>query len=325
MGARSTDLEARLRSPQAIEDRSARVMPGTLLHIGYPKAASSFLQRWFWEHPQLRYVHQGISGFHRSVELQEYARTPGPGTTAYYVTSDEDLSFWKGPLDPVGQRLASYDVKAHQARTCGVLAEVFPAATVLVITRGFASAIGSAYSQYLAVGGLLPFSSLLDEHLAMMVEFWDYTWVIGLYEQAFGEEQVIVLPFESIRDDPRAFLSDLERRLGLEPMAPDVERVKPSLPPEHQEGYRRLSVAVERSVRPLPRRWRNFVYGAYSDRLKQGGFARARHVAERIGGQRGAHPPQEARLREVFSGRAAVLEHRSEYDTYRDDYFLASP
>ena len=34
-----------------------------LLHIGYSKAGSSFLQKWFKEHPQLRYAPRGLAGF----------------------------------------------------------------------------------------------------------------------------------------------------------------------------------------------------------------------------------------------------------------------
>jgi hypothetical protein len=34
-----------------------------LVHIGYPKAGSTYLQRWFASHPQLAYREGGIAGF----------------------------------------------------------------------------------------------------------------------------------------------------------------------------------------------------------------------------------------------------------------------
>ena len=60
-----------------------------LIHVGYPKTGSTFLQAWFERHPELRYSPGGLGGFH---SVYEIARLSSRGAYKYYVTSCEELS-----------------------------------------------------------------------------------------------------------------------------------------------------------------------------------------------------------------------------------------
>jgi hypothetical protein len=292
--------------------------PRPLLHIGYPKAASSFLQAWFTRHPQLQYVHRGVLGARSTLELAEVARE-APADLAYVVTSDEDLAFWKGPVDPVGHRLVPYDVAAVQARTCAHLVATHPGATVLVVTRGFASLVRSAYSQYLLAGGVLTPEAFVDDHLGLMASYWDYDHLLGLYESAFGPEAVVVLPYEAIRDDPAGSVARLEDRLGLRHAPPDGARVKPALRDDELEGYRRLSSAAARAAGLLPDGAGQRLFTGYARRLSRRRFGVARRLAGR--GTPALAPADPDRLRRLASG-AAGLRDRPDFAPYLGDYFL---
>ena len=225
-------------------------MTGHLIHVGYPKAGSTFLQRWFELHPQLRFADGGVAGF-RSVYEMCHARGE---SYRYHVTSAEGLSF---PHESTGglrvhrpgktaEPAAGF--KEKQAEVCALLRDLFPGSRVLVVTRGFRGMVLSGYSQYVRSGGTLDPAAMCrqlagrlrdDEH-----HYYDFDHLIGMYAEAFGEEHVTVLPYELLRDDVTRFVRVLEERLGLEHAAVGVGRVNPSLTPEELYWYPRISRAA---------------------------------------------------------------------------------
>jgi hypothetical protein len=238
-------------------------MTRSLLHIGYTKAGSSYLQSWFAAHPELLYTHQALHGFRRTPEISTFAHE-APADPVYAVTSDEDLAFWKGPLEPLGLEMRAYDVGGHQRRVCNLLHDLFPHATVLIVTRGFASVIGSAYGQYVRAGGRLDLPELREATGKLMIEFWNYDFLIDLYREKFGAANVIVLPYELLRRDSAAFLSHLAARLGLTHRPHPAERVNPALDPRVLGRIRRLSRMLLGALRPLPLATRRRLYVAYT-------------------------------------------------------------
>jgi hypothetical protein len=226
-----------------------------LVHVGYPKAGSTFLQRWFDAHPQLAHHYGAITGFR---DMHAIARE---GCTRrdvlYRVTSNEEFA---APRPDAGKMAIEYErpreltVAQSQERVCAILSATFPNATILIVTRGFRSMILSSLSQYARSGGES------DPHARMRAaktdldprrfEMWHYDFLIALYERAFGAENVIVLPYELLRDDPDAFTDTLSTRLGIDPHPPSRERVNESLSPVELVWYPRLT----RFMRRIPSR-----------------------------------------------------------------------
>src|SRR5688572_30091560 len=120
-----------------------------LLHIGYPKTGSTFLQEWFKRHPELCYVTGALGGFR---DVYEIAR-PGQRTYEYYVTSCEALSMANKSL---GDFMLSFDkvripvridwmedwlkkkadrIKKDQAEACTALKSLYPDSRVIIVTR----------------------------------------------------------------------------------------------------------------------------------------------------------------------------------------------
>jgi hypothetical protein len=77
---------------------------------------------------------------------------------------------------------------------------------------------------------------------------WHYDFVIGLYRQAFGDDKVLVLPYELLRDDREAFAGRIQDWLGLDRHPLPGDRPNASLSPIELRWYPRLT----RTLSKLP-------------------------------------------------------------------------
>jgi len=216
------------------------MMTRHLIHIGYPKTGSNALRAWFAAHPRIAFEDGAIAGW-RSV----YAIAAGPARSAraaaWRVTSGEGLAT---PHPQVGRPRVDYaglrpgEIAAGQARVCGDLAALFPGAAILIVTRGFRAMLLSSYSQYVRTGGRLDFAAFCRTDSDGV---WDFDRLIGLYEAAFGAGNVIVLPYERLRDDPQGFLADLAGRMDLDPHASSVPTLNAAVSPAALAWFPRLA------------------------------------------------------------------------------------
>ena len=247
-----------------------------LIHIGFAKTGTTFLQQWFAAHPRLSFTVGGVAGFRSVYEISRTGWSAG-SDVLYRVTSSESLA---APHRETGQSLIDYERDADvsmatlQARVCDTLATLFPSATVLVVTRGFRSMIVSSYSEYVRSGGSVPFEDLIAAALGqrdglealLRREPWHYDHVLDLYRAAFGPENVIAMPYELLRDDPDRFTRSLEDRLGIEHFAADRDRVRTALSAEEMYWYPRITRNIRRV---LPRgMFEKYVNGVTNNRLR---------------------------------------------------------
>lgn len=291
-----------------------------LIHIGLPKAGSTYLQHWFAAHPQLAYCHAGMAGFGDVQSIAAAAVVPDPRIRCR-VTSWEVLS---APFSNVGSDGVdmSYDrsgrpsIAEEQARVCRTLAELFPRATILIVTRGFRSAILSGFSQFACTGGTDDFADVLKPPQRDYP--WGYDKLIGQYRAAFGRDAVIVLPFELLRDDPQRFQQDLEGRLGLDRFPFHLPAANVSAGPEELAWYPAMTRAVARfpvARRRIMRRYRRLLF-----RRRLAGLAR---LLQRLS----PRPPVTPALvgddfLEQFRGQAETLRDDPLYRPYLTDYLL---
>ncbi|MBV9774691.1 MAG: hypothetical protein JO040_12115 [Gemmatimonadetes bacterium] len=243
-----------------------------LIHVGYPKAGSTFLQEWFERHPELRYAPGGLGGFH-----DVYAMCQLPESSyRYYVTSCEGLSAPHRStgglrLEGSGEQGGLPErIKDAQADVCALLKTLYPDSRVLVVTRGFRDIILSGYSQYVRNGGVEHLEGMcrrLAGHLGDdALHYYDFDYLIRLYAGAFGAENVIVLPYELLRDDRDRFIAVLEERLGLTHREIEIGRVNASLSPEELYWYPVISRAVRTAAERLGPARSERVYRWYARR-----------------------------------------------------------
>lgn len=213
-----------------------------LIHIGFPKCASTFLQYWFGAHPEIAYIHGGFAG-HASIFDLAHASTT-PEWAKLRVTSAEIISV---PFDPAAratlERKAIGSLDANRVALCDQLATQFPDATILITTRGFEDVIRSSFSQLVRVGSAInndEYERMLRTDSSTLGVSFAYDRVVNLYRKRFGG-RVLVIPFELLRDDRRAFLNLIEARFGLSQFDIPNKSVNASLRPEELYWYPRLA------------------------------------------------------------------------------------
>jgi hypothetical protein len=130
-------------------------------------------------------------------------------------------------------------------RNAGRLAALFPDAKVLMIVREQRKIILATYKQYVSAGGLLPLDEYLAGHRGMFVwpfafEQFEYDRLIRHYQERFGEQNVLALPFELFTEDGREFATRIVRFAG----ANASEETLAGLPYGRRDNQARPAFAV---------------------------------------------------------------------------------
>jgi sulfotransferase family protein len=301
-------------------------MSAFLVHIGLPKTGSTLLQTWFGKHPQLLYTRSGLGGFGSTQALCAFVARDQRPKPKCFVTSDESFSVvWDDSVShlhlnaQVQERTGQ--VQAHQAQMCDLLHELFPAARLLLVTRGFESYLLSTYSEYLKLGGTLALHAVLEMFSKELQSDLDMDYLVRLYRKAFGAERVLTLPYELLRDDLLRFLGTLEHWLQLDHYECQFGRVNPSLSSEELYWYPHISNAVSKVARPLPAWVGQRIYSGYVRRYTQ--TNRLRPLIRMLN-QRG---PRQITLQDippeylhVFQDKATLLRDNPLYAPYAADY-----
>jgi hypothetical protein len=300
--------------------------PVHLIHIGYAKAGSTFLQRWFELHPEIGYAPGGLAGYPNVWEVARLACEPGPQPRCR-VTSAEQL----GAPYPTSGSLAHHERSFMPAeledeqRVCTELARLFPTAHVLLVTRGFLGLIASSHSQHVREAATVDFHDARraapPEGLARVL---DYDQLIRTYRAAFGD-RLLVLPYELLRDDPDAFFGRLQRRLDLTTPGPMPGRENPSLSGAELHWYPRLSRLV--LGLPVPARFRQRVADEWTALTRRNALAPLIRVLERVLRTTPVDPYaiEKDFLIDGFAGKAECLRDAPDYAPYQHDYLLDVP
>jgi hypothetical protein len=302
-----------------------------LIHIGYPKAGSTFLQEWFEQHPDFYYCAGGLAGFQHIFEI---CRSPETACK-YFVTSWEGLSMpprsgrdhwldWRREM----ARLPP-PIKEIQKEVCSLLKTLYPDSRILIVTRGFKAIIMSGYSQYVKSGGQLHPDGVyrrLEECLrADAYHYYDYDYLIQLYADAFGEENLIVVPYELLRDNQAAFLSLLEKRLEIGHIEPGFGRLNPSLSPHEQYWYPLITRSIARLTSGLEERKFQRIYRWYVSKTLENKLRRPIKILQTLRPDRKIHEKDfPSELLEYCKGKATRLKDDPLYAPYGAEYLWNS-
>jgi len=191
-----------------------------LIHVGYHKTGTSWLQRQVFSRPDLGFVRLSTRGmrifgphplhfdaepfrayFHPMLEAAAaQGRLP--------VLSEERLS--GNPFS------GGYDSKELAER----LAALFPDAKVLIVVREQRSMILSTWFQYVKLGGTSSLEDFLlgarDPRLpGFRFEHFAYDRLVGHYQKLFGPDRVRVELFERLRGEPEDFTASVLSFAGV--------------------------------------------------------------------------------------------------------------
>jgi hypothetical protein len=236
-------------------------MTTPLVHIGYPKAGSSWLQAHVFVDDAVGFspVTPGALEISRRLVYPHPLDFDADACRALFAPKMDEIS--SAGLVPVvtGERLSGaphaggYDSKevAHRIK------DVFQDAKVLIVIREQRSSIRSGYKQYVRAGGALSLDRYLEPSPKGFASFpafdfahYRYHRLVSLYQDLFGRESVLVLPFELLRSAPREFVERIVR-FGI--ADPDLEALA-NLPYGKWEN-----TAMTATTLPLRRRLNRFI------------------------------------------------------------------
>ncbi|MCC7517538.1 MAG: sulfotransferase [Pseudomonadales bacterium] len=208
-------------------DNQAYGMPPPIIHIGFPKAMSSWLQKFLFK-PE-----QGFLNILDSLRTTISVIDPSPFT--FHETSclqfiQETLQ--KNPehasLVPVCSAEAlignpycgGYNAKQNADR----LKALFPNAKILFIIREQRSLMRSLYKTMVVWGMPHGIKRLLhpkDTSLAPQfnLDYLRFDLATAYYQQLFGAENVLVLPYEMFAENPQAFVHGILSHASCTPTA----------------------------------------------------------------------------------------------------------
>ncbi len=297
-------------------------MGSVLIHIGYPKAGSTYLQNWFTQHPAMFYNPIGVTGFFNTHDISRYAEKQEK-LHECFVLSSEHLSLWKGEADVVGLRNTKmYDLKAYLNRVSETLHRLYPQAKVLIVTRGYTSIFPSFYSQYISGGGTSTFQEVLDEFGPYFNIGYNYGLVVKRYREVFGNENVLTMPYELLRDSPGAFTSLIEDAMGIKhKFLFPPEKINPALDRKILQAYYRFSNFLYRAVQPLPYSWRKKIFMLYIYKLNHTKPHPLMKFLSRFTKQEISHQGMTEMI-ETFKNKCDMLRNDPLYQPYLKEYLL---
>ncbi len=221
-------MDADIASPaaEALPRDAAGVHAPLLLHIGFHKTASTWLQANLFDDGALGFTarfggprHQLVADIVRPDPL---FFDPACVRTRYAPFLD-DAGAAGRTLVLSHERFSGYPSSGGRDRQMIAerLAATFPQARILIVIREQHAVIRSMYSQHVTDGGvegiarfLAPAEPYLLRRPGFRREFYAYNRLIDLYARLFGRDRVLVLPFELLAREPSCFAGAIARHCG---------------------------------------------------------------------------------------------------------------
>jgi len=200
-------------------------MANILIHIGYRKAASTFIKEYFKAHDQLYFYNNKILGFNNTFEICKFIDNNEFLNIKYFATS-YNFTLYNDYSIKTKEKIHDYQYSA-----CNLLYNIFPNAKILIITRAPESLILSEYIEAIKNGGYNNFNELIQNKttISYLEGILDYNFTINLYSNTFGKNNVIVIPFELLQKNQSLFIKYLENKLNILNIDFKLSHINPSL------------------------------------------------------------------------------------------------
>ncbi len=227
-----------------------------LIHIGYPKALSTWLQTHLFK-PE-----QGYVAIMDPVAVQLNLIDPTPfkfEPRKVQVYASEKIALLRPMEIPIisSEALAGnpfcggYNARELADRICST----FPKAGVLIIIREQRAMIRSLYSSMISWGMPHSLKRILDPPDTRLgpqftYDYLEYDRLVTYYQDRVGHDRVKVLPFESFSIDPAGFVRAIHKFSENHPALTAADSLSPL--------YRRRSNPGRTLLNLLVQRWLNY-------------------------------------------------------------------
>lgn len=236
-------------------------MKNVLIHIGYHKTASTWLQNHLFTstHPSF----EPLSEIDKPTGFSTLAESFIYDNDGYLLNSfDDNEKCIKERLDNIINSKStldnrSYFVMSHERLSgnphssgfdASVIANrlynIFPKAKVLIIIREQTSWLVSNYFQYLSIGGTHSIKKYLNlkydgKRPCFSPNHLKYHLLIDKYYEKFGQQNVLVLPYEMFSENKEAFFKEISDFLNIEvKVDAEIMKIRVNAKKNHFINYR---------------------------------------------------------------------------------------
>jgi hypothetical protein len=201
-------------------------MAGILLHIGYHKTATTWLQQVLFNNTEMGFY----SPWNRGQITNDFIKLDALTFDSQAARTKYENGISEAAKNDMiatlsHERLSGYPASGgfDSKLIADRLFTSFGDASVLIIIREQKSIIRSWYAQYIKDGGGVSLKRFLDlppEDLFRMPlfsrNFYKYDALIKYYQKFFTKDRVLVLPFEMLATDPTSFVDRIVEFTGIE-------------------------------------------------------------------------------------------------------------
>jgi len=185
-----------------------------LIHIGYPKTATTWLQDVFFP-SVLNFSFISKRDANRLILNSNcLAYNPKIIQEEFHKNRNRNLLISSETFSTVIN--SGFNYGYFSAGIAHKLKETFPDATVIIFIRRQQSIIPSAYQQYVKSGGTFSFRRWLYSGEVFSFERLLYDRLIEYYKSLFSDKQVRVYLYEDLKNDNKQFLQRFSIEHGLD-------------------------------------------------------------------------------------------------------------
>lgn len=203
-----------------------------VLHIGFSKCGSTFLQAFFRQHPEIYLTHKlhFFSPFPFSnYDLGEEYYSKFFKDSDFKIKIDSDEHIILPIYHPVLGSAAT--TKESVIEVCDKIKNFVPSVKIILVIRNHKSLLLSRYSEYLLGGGKVDFKVFVKENLCCSIDkknyFQNYYFdIIKTLNHYFGKENVLVLMQEELLKNGDKAIQSLCAFLNIKTIFPAVKKIR---------------------------------------------------------------------------------------------------
>jgi sulfotransferase family protein len=299
---------------------------GPLVHVGYHKTASTWLQRRIFSDESLGYLEVRPRTIIDQAFIVCNPFRFDPADAAEFFADWEKNAADKGSTLVIShERLSGQPQMGYidSRPIADRIAATYPNAKILIVIREQRDMMLSVYKQHIMRFGKNTFDHMWRERTIReqrrpgpTYDMFEYHLMIGYYQKLFGADRVLVLPFEMLKQDAVAFVGEIQKFAGL-PAPTEVPSSRDNVAlaaaavsivryvnilfrmvgigtvfagPIADKRSRRIRLGIIRALGPrLPKRWSRRIEDRWRDTaltIAAGRFAASNRIVEEITGLR---------------------------------------